>query len=162
MARMFSSDRGGLPSLWRVPASGGPPRRLVGIGEYAMSPSVSLRGGRLAYVYWKKDANIWRAPGPESPMKGDAPVKLIASTQNEDSPQFSPDGKRIAFSSDRSGSWEIWASASDGQNPIRLTNFGGSHAGTPRWSPDGKQIAFGIVEIEIYEPVAGGEIRRRD
>jgi Tol biopolymer transport system component len=139
---IFSSPRGGLYSLWQVQVSGGPPRRVVGAGEDAISPAVSMRGGRLAYIYQKRDTNIWRAPGPSSKAKAEAPVMLISSTRKDDGMQFSPDGKRIVFTSDRSGSYEIWASTSDGQNPIKLTNFGGSHTGTPRWSPDGTRIAL--------------------
>jgi Tol biopolymer transport system component len=66
---VFSSYRGGIYSLWRVEVSGGQPRRVIGAGEYAVSPSVSRRGHRLAYVYQKGDVNIWRAPGPSSKAK---------------------------------------------------------------------------------------------
>src|SRR5439155_6133384 len=55
---------------------------------------------------------------------------------------FSPDGKRIAFASDRSGSVEIWTANSDGTNQAQLTSLRAADAGTPRWSPDGKTIAF--------------------
>ncbi len=161
---VYSSPRGGLPTLWRVSASGGRPRRLIGIGEYAYNPSISRRGGRLAYVYRRVDRNIWRAPGPNSTAQGSAPVKLIASTREEVSPQYSPDGKRIVFVSDRTGSREIWVCASDGQDAVQLTNFGGSHTGTPRWSPDGRQIAFdsrteGQSDIYLISP-EGGRPRR--
>jgi eukaryotic-like serine/threonine-protein kinase len=139
---VFSSSRGGIYSLWRIEVSGGSPRRVVGTGEYAISPSASCQGHRLAYVYQKRDINIWRAPGPNSKKKDEPPIRLIASTQKDDGMQYSPDGKRIAFTSDRSGNYEIWVAASDGHNPVQLTNFGGAHTGTPRWSPDGTRIAF--------------------
>jgi TolB protein len=57
-------------------------------------------------------------------------------------PQFSPDGKRIVFASQRSGAWEIWVCNSDGSGPVQLTFFQGPNVTTPRWSPDGGQIAF--------------------
>lgn len=157
---VYSSPRGGLPSLWRVSTFGGKPRRVIGIGEYAYNPAISRQGARLAYVYRRVDRNIWRAPGPNSAAKDRAPVKLIASTREEVSPQYSPDGKRIVFVSDRSGSREIWVCASDGQEAVQLTNFGGSHVGTPRWSPDGRQIAFdsrpeGQSDIYTISPEGG-------
>jgi len=55
-------------------------------------------------------------------------------------PQFSPDGKRIAFMSNRDGPWQIWVSDVDGSR-ARQVSFTES-AGTPRWSPDGTSIAF--------------------
>jgi Tol biopolymer transport system component len=81
-----------------------------------------------------------------------------------DSPQYSPDGRRIVFASDRSGSTEIWVCESDGSNPLQLTSFGGPLAGTPRWSPDGRQIAFdarpgGRAAIYVVS-VQGGRPRR--
>jgi len=161
---IYSSPRGGLPSLWRIPVHGGNPKRLIGIGEYAFNPSTSRPGGRMAYVYRRIDRNIWRIPGPGSPSGDSGPVKLIASTRDDLSPQYSPDGKRIVFVSDRTGSREIWVSDSDGQNAVQLTDFGGSHTGTPRWSPDGSLIAFdsrpeGQSEIYLISP-QGGRPRR--
>jgi len=74
-----------------------------------------------------------------------APSQVITSTRNEWSPQFSPDGKRIAFESDRSGYREIWSSNSDGSNQAHLTTLACARSGSPRWSPDGQQIAFDSV-----------------
>jgi Tol biopolymer transport system component len=161
---IYSSPRGGLPSLWRVSVSGGRTRRLIGTGEYAYDPSVASQGERLAYVYRRVDRNIWLAAGPNAPAKDKTPVKLIASTRDEVSPQFSPEGKRIVFVSDRSGSKEIWVCESDGQRAVQLTNFGGSHTGTPRWSPDGRQIAFDSRpegQTDIYVVSAEGGRPRR-
>lgn len=66
--------------------------------------------------------------------------KLIWGEGGNAGPQFSPDGKRIAFMSNRDGPWQIWVSEADGSHP-RQVSFTDS-AGTPRWSPDGKSIAF--------------------
>jgi Tol biopolymer transport system component len=147
-----------------VQAAGGRLRRLIGIGEYAIQPAISRVGGRLAYLYRKTDTNIWRTPGPLSPAPATEPTRIVASTREEYSPQFSLDGRRLAFISDRSGSREIWVSDGEGQNPIQLTNFGGSHTGSPRWSPDGRQLAFdsrptGLSSIYVIS-AAGGSPRR--
>ena len=74
------------------------------------------------------DTNIWRAPGPLSTSPGIEATRLVASTREENSPQFSRDGSNV-FVSDRSGSREVWMCDSDGLNPVQLTNFGGSHTG---------------------------------
>lgn len=65
---------------------------------------------------------------------------VVAGDGGNAAPQFSPDGKRIAFMSSRTGPWQIWMSQVDGSNP-RQVSFTES-AGTPRWSPDGRSIAF--------------------
>ncbi len=139
---IFSSPRGGLPSLWRVPVAGGTPVRLPGTGEYAFDPSIARQGNRLAYVYNKVDRNIWRVTTLALRSTAESAGKLIASTREDVAADYSPDSKRIVFVSDRSGSREIWVCDEEGQNAVQLTNFGGSHAGTPHWSPDGRQIAF--------------------
>jgi DNA-binding winged helix-turn-helix (wHTH) protein len=73
---------------------------------------------------------------PASPMLR----TVIADNSGNAAPQFSPDGKRIAYMSTRAGPWQIWVSDTDGSNP-RQVSFTES-AGTPRWSPDGRSIAF--------------------
>ena len=65
---------------------------------------------------------------------------VVADDSGNAGPQFSPDGKRIAYMSTRTGAWQIWVSDTNGANP-RQVSFTES-AGTPRWSPDGRSIAF--------------------
>src|SRR5438046_1574373 len=80
-------------------------------------------------------------PGPDRPGCADAPVVAISSARVDSTPQFSPDGRRVAFTSNRSGALEIWVSDVDGSNAVQLT-WMGAVAGFPRWSPDGTAIAF--------------------
>lgn len=65
---------------------------------------------------------------------------IISGEGGNAAPQISPDGKRIAFMSSRSGPWQIWMSNADGSDPVQVS-FTDS-AGTPRWSPDGKSFVF--------------------
>jgi len=65
---------------------------------------------------------------------------VVADDNGNAAPQFSPDGKRIAYMSTRSGAWQIWVSDTNGAH-ARQVSFTES-AGTPRWSPDGRSIAF--------------------
>ena len=68
--------------------------------------------------------------------------RLVYSTASEAQPRFSPDGKWLAFKSDRSGSSEIWLADADGENPRQLTHLGAYIAGYPKWSPDSNFLVF--------------------
>jgi serine/threonine protein kinase len=150
---LFASGRTGASSLWRVPADGrATPQPVSGVEGNASYPAIvypAKSPARLAYVRTTFDYNIWRVQisDPDSgPVRTVTPPgQVITSTRNEWSPQFSPDGKRLAFESDRSGYREIWTSNSDGSNQAQLTTLACARSGTPRWSPDGQQIAFDSV-----------------
>jgi dipeptidyl aminopeptidase/acylaminoacyl peptidase len=121
----------------------------------------------LAFVESSVDLDIWRVDGPAHVRGGIAaallpPTRLISSTMLDTNPQYSPDGSKIAFTSSRSGTVQIWVCDSDGSNPVQVTNFDG--AASPRWSPDGRYIAFdspsaGPVGIYVI-PAQGGRARR--
>jgi len=67
--------------------------------------------------------------------------RLTTDAANDDSPAWSPDGKTIAFVSDRDGGkLEIFVMAADGSNQRSLTQ--GPNGETPVWSPDGERIAY--------------------
>jgi len=88
--------------------------------------------------------------GPNYRGKDRSAAPLLVSTRQDDCPDYSPDGKRLAFSSNRSGFDEIWVSGSDGSRPVQLTNLR-KFSATPHWSPDGKRIAFGCRVAEHGE-----------
>lgn len=65
-------------------------------------------------------------------------------------PAVSPDGKKIAFSSDRAGRPHIFVMNIDGSNVKRIT-FAGKYNASPSWSPDGKQIAFAGYDSDHFD-----------
>jgi Tol biopolymer transport system component/DNA-binding winged helix-turn-helix (wHTH) protein len=131
---IYSLDR----NLWRVPVKGGKTERLW-FGQGASMPTLARRENRLAYVHEVHSVDIWRIA---LTGRGEEPTRLFPSNLVQQNPQYSPDGKKIAFESTRSGTQEIWACEADGSQPLQLTSLGGALTGTPRWSPDGQRIVF--------------------
>jgi Tol biopolymer transport system component/DNA-binding winged helix-turn-helix (wHTH) protein len=156
---VFASSRGGLVGLWRVPVSGGISQPVVGAGAIAFSPSVSPKGNQLAYEARFFKDNIWRLKLKDETHREGEPTSIASWKGLIWRPQVSPDGKRIAFETNRSGYNELWACDSDGANYGQLTSLRGT-AGAPRWSPDGKTIAFeyrpkGHSEVYLLDLTSG-------
>ena len=109
--------------LWRVSLSGGEPQLLTWSGDGALFPSLSRRRNSLAYVQNADDLNIWRLDLAESPALQVRSTPVVSSTRLDANPKFSPDGKRMLFTSSRSGTDEIWICNSDGSDPLQLTSL---------------------------------------
>jgi Tol biopolymer transport system component len=92
------------------------------------------------------------------------PLKpLFSWSSSEIDARISPDGSRIAFMSNSSGSEEIWICNADGTGPIKLTEKAAAQ-GSPCWSPDGKNIAFDSIKsgnLDIYLVSAEGGLARQ-
>jgi Tol biopolymer transport system component len=154
----------GLGNLWRVAANGPVEPRRLAVGENGASLSISQQRRRLVYSREVSDANIWRVGISHPQSKVAIPERFIFSTRYEGNPQFSPDGKRIAFYSNRSGSGEIWTCDYDGSNPVQLNSFGRGESASPRWSPDSRWVSFDSNidgQIEVYVVNANGGRPRR-
>jgi len=161
-----SLHAGGRDTLWRIALSGGEPQALPGVGEGATSPSAGA-AGRLVYVQQVIDSNIYRALLPDGAAV--VPRQLSSSTRVESSPDISPDGLRIAFTSNRSGSNEVWVADADGANARQLTALGTT--AHPRWSPDGRYLvcAVGLTptasaasSIHVIDAFSGASRRLSD
>jgi Tol biopolymer transport system component len=104
---------------------------------------LTVGASRIIAVRSPENADIFALPLKPGGLSADGPPALLIHSSAVDSlPRFSPDGKRLAFVSYRSGSGEIWLANADGGNERQLTNLRAHIAGFPRWSPDGKRIAF--------------------
>jgi serine/threonine protein kinase/dipeptidyl aminopeptidase/acylaminoacyl peptidase len=157
---VFSSNRSGNNALWRIPSNGGSPKLVAGTGYDASGFDIGKEGNELAYTHFINNVNIWRLDLSASASVLKSPEELITTSYSQIEPQYSPDGKYITFTSNRSGTREIWRCNKDGTNPVQLTSFGGPSPGTPRWSPDGQSIAFdcqlkGIEDIYIINSGGG-------
>lgn len=163
-ALLVASRRSGSLRLWRLSIGDGSMIHLPEIGEEANFVAVSRQGGRLAYSAWQANIDIWRMQLSSAGKKFGNASPLITSAFTDSSPQYSPDGRKIAFRSTRSGNFEVWVADQDGRNAVQLTSFRGPLTGTPRWSPDGQFVVFdsrpeGNGDIFVVG-ASGGSVRR--
>lgn len=94
------------------------PRQITSFGGNVDTLAISRRGQRLIYVHDIFHFEVWRLIAPivegrdrghtNTVQAGSSAVSFISSTRNDSAPQFSQDGKKIAFTSDRSGHPEVW------------------------------------------------------
>lgn len=105
-------------------------------------PSISPDGNSITFSY---KGDIWVVSS-----NGGRARQLTSNTAYDYSPIWSPDGKEIAFASDRHGNFDIYTVAAEGGNPKRITTHSASE--TP-WSytPDGKKIVF---SAKIQDPAS--------
>ncbi|MBL8230508.1 MAG: PD40 domain-containing protein [Bryobacterales bacterium] len=105
-------------------------------------------------------SRLWSAtlgePGPAAPF--------VHSSRYESLPKFSPDGRRVAFISNRSGPPEVWVADASGASPRRLTENGHPRS-APQWSPDGTRIVFAAAPVAavrgiVVVPLDGGKPSR--
>ena len=121
--------------------------------------ALAVVSGVAGFVYLK------RAPVTAPPISR-AKSTLVRLTNNsaiESRPVWSPDGRSIAFSSNRDGKYEIYVMDADGSNVKRLTNNIADDV-NPMWSPDGRRILFdserdGNREVYVMDAGGGNQIR---
>jgi len=141
---IFQSDRDGVTAIYVMNADGSEQRRLTNDSRLHAQPSWSPDGKTVALVIAdvtdeicvmnmdgsgeRKLTDHWRAyrEGTRLAVLG---------------PCWSPDAKKIAYTSYRDGNYDIYVVSADGGEQRRLTNHPGTD-GSPSWSPDGKKIAF--------------------
>ncbi len=103
------------------------------------------------------------------PITGGMPTRIAEGLAWEAHPRFSPDGSRIAFTSDRGGADNIWVMNADGSDKRQLTKEKFRLMNQPAWSPDGEFIAakkhfttqrsLGTGEIWMYHVSGGGGVQ---
>ncbi|MEX2611420.1 MAG: DPP IV N-terminal domain-containing protein [Gemmatimonadota bacterium] len=112
---------------------------LVGLPRPAHADPIRfMRDPHVAHgkVVFSYVGDLWIAD-----VSGANPVRLTAHIARDQAPRFSPDGRWVAFSSDRMGNMDVWVMPAAGGEPTQLT-FESGGDGVEGWTPDGTGIVF--------------------
>ena len=134
---VFDGGGSGMGSrLLRAPADGSQQPSAMEVGGLRVgAPATTRTRETLAFVRGTFNLDVYRVGVGK-------PAGVVTSSLNDFQGQFSPDGARIAFCSDRAGDVAIWMSAADGSGAHQLAR--GPHGAqcSPHWAPDGRSIVF--------------------
>ncbi|MBA16385.1 MAG: amidohydrolase [Sphingomonas sp.] len=153
-----------------LPCAGAAAQDREGSGALPLEPART--------IHFKTDEATWMAPdmAPDGQVilfdllgdiyalaPGGGPARpVLTGMAFEFQPVFSPDGKRFAFVSDRSGSNNIWVADADGSDLVQLSHEGGATIfSSPAWSADGRHVfasrlVHHVLAFELYRYDASG------
>lgn len=112
---------------------------VVSTPTYASTPTIPLAGYDLLVMSRAKSETVWQLYALNS--NTGQRVRLTQTESNERTPKWSPDGRRILFTSERDGNREVYIMNADGNGLVNLTQHP-AHDWQPAWSPDGTQVVF--------------------
>ena len=149
--KMLIIDLQGM--LYALPAVGGKAKQLTGPLVEASHPEYSPDGSQVVLQSYQGGTfHIWL-------MKPDGTgLRQLTTGHGDDrEPRFSPDGKTVAFSSDRAfkGSYDVWT-VDVASGKLKQITSSDDEEYEPAWSPDGKQLAYVDGVFVAGEPGVGG------
>ncbi len=113
--------------------------------------SLSPKGERALFV---ARGDVFTAPIEKGPTRN----LTRSSNAHDKHATWSPDGKTIAYVSDRTGEEQVWLVAQDGSGkPEQLTTTFGSMLTAPAWSPDGARLALADKDGKLYVVTVAGK-----
>jgi Tol biopolymer transport system component len=165
---VFAAPRTGPSRLWLMAAAGeaksGPAKQLTqGPGE-DVSPDGSKASGQIVYVNEAKTLGVATlaltdGTGEKLDPLTDLELAGVPHSTRDADPAWSPDGRAVAFASNRAGVRAIWVIEGVGRR-VRLVTVAEGDVRTPRWSPDGLSIFYSAAgptgDVVWRVPAAGG------
>ncbi|HLJ48250.1 MAG TPA: protein kinase [Bryobacteraceae bacterium] len=121
------------------------PKEIIRSADGVSRPALSPDGQWLAYNTTEQDESLFVVG-----VDGNGLRRLTNSGHRNRGPRWSPDGKRIAFFSQRSGDWEIWTADVNTGELRQITNLAGQNVAWPVWSTDGKQLAYTVFGVNTF------------
>ena len=140
-----------LSKSWRLRSCGRNRERHGPAAPRSCSSSFVLLAGAGFFIYKRLQSPASSAQRALTRLTFDDGLQIGAT--------WSPDGRFIAYSSDRGGKFDIWVQQVSGGDPVQITK-GPGHNWQPDWSPDGKYIAYRSEDGEgglFIVPALGGE-----
>ncbi|MFC1493148.1 hypothetical protein ACFL6O_04245 [candidate division KSB1 bacterium] len=155
---VFFSNRTGQNEIFIMSSDGGTARQLTFQGGY--HPCWSPDGSTIAFTSSMGGGadDIWTVPAA-----GGEPIRITTDPNRDENLDWSYDGNRIIFDSNRTGSWNLYSVSALGGDVRQITDHS-SNDNLPSCSPDGSTIAFISQRSGSYElwtvPAQGGTARR--
>jgi dipeptidyl aminopeptidase/acylaminoacyl peptidase len=155
---VYVSDSSGVQQLWKL--AGGVTSRLTFSNSVDKDPH-SAAGHLVFASYRDGDEEIYMANNDLSGLK-----RLTTSNKEDEQPNLSPDGSRVAFVSYRSGTPRLWTMDSTGANQTAIATGSESFVPemAPSWSPDGTQLVYtstrsGLSQVFVISANGGTPIQ---
>ena len=123
----FTSNRGGGPQIYRMPAIGGEAKRVTFEGAYNVSPHLSPDGKLLTFI--KQGPNGFKVAVQDLTS---GQVQTLSDTTEDESPSFAPNGRMILYATSIGGRGTLAAASVDGRVKQRLRDTGGD-VREPAW-----------------------------
>jgi TolB protein len=124
----FVSDRNGSPNVFVMDGEGASVRQITS-GGFHTQPRWSPRGDTIVYTVRQGTHDLW-AVNPD----GSNPRRLTAGPGDNQGATWAPNGRHLAFQTNRLGRWQIFAMLADGSEQVPITR-GPGEATSPSWSP---------------------------
>jgi Tol biopolymer transport system component/predicted Ser/Thr protein kinase len=121
------------------------PKDILVSSKGAARPALSPDGQWLAFNSTEEEEHLFVVNADGSGLR-----QITSGTSRNRGPRWSPDGKRIAFFSSRSGDWEIWTADTSGGDLRQITRLAGYNVAWPVWSADGKNLAYTLFGLNTF------------